>query len=243
MSESEAPVAASAVEPEASPPNVETEPERYDFNGKQLTADELWDEVVSNEVYYLPVDALKPARINPRRGHVASVIESLKEFGQHRPVVVQRSTREVIVGNHLLRAVKSLGWHLIQAIVVDDDDDKALRRAVADNATGDKAQWDEVELAEVLQKVGAVPGYEDDELSKLLAKLEPPKKPEQPTYPLVPRLNEKYDYVVVFCENETDWMWLQTKFDLRREKSYKSEAVATSHVITVERLQELLGEG
>jgi hypothetical protein len=53
-------------------------------------------------------------------------------------------------------------------------------------------------------------------------------------------LNERYDYVVIFSENETDWAWLETRFQLRREKSYKSEAVATSHVITVSRLQQLL---
>jgi hypothetical protein len=149
----------------------------------------------------VPVSLLRPAKKNPRRGAVAEVIESLREFGQHRPVVVQHSTGQVIVGNHMLKAAKQLGWEHIDALIVDDSDEVAMRRAIADNAVGD-----------------------------------------EPTYPLVPRMNEKYDYVVVFCENETDWNWLQTRLELRREKSYKSEAVATSHVITVGRLQEILGD-
>jgi hypothetical protein len=191
----------------------------------------------------VPIALLRLAKRNPRRGAVAEVIESLREFGQHRPVVVQRSTGEVVVGNHLLKAAMQLGWDELDAFVVDDDDDKALRRALADNAVGDKAGWDEQELAEVLKDTGAVPGFEQSEVDKLLAKLEDDigEKPE-PTYPIVPVLNEKYDYVFVFAENETDWAWLETVLELRSEKSYKSSAVGKSHVVTVARLQELLGE-
>jgi ParB-like chromosome segregation protein Spo0J len=188
----------------------------------------------------VPLELLKPARKNPRRGAVAEVIESLREFGQHRPMVVQHSNGEVAVGNHMLKAMLQLGWTEGDILLVDDGDEKAMRRAIADNAVGDKAGWDEEELAEVMQEVGAVPGMTEADIDKLMAKIAPPPKVDEPTYPLVPRLNEKYDYVVVFCENETDWNWLQTRFDLRKERSYKSEAVATSHVITVARLQELL---
>jgi hypothetical protein len=142
----------------------------------------------------------------------------------------------------MLKAAKSLGWETIDALIVRDDDDKAMRRALADNFTGDKATWDDEELAKVLRDVGAVPGFSENEVDALLRKLEPAPKTDEPTYPLVPRLNERYDYVIVFAENETDWTWLETKMQLRREKSYKSTAVATSHVVTVSRLQELLGE-
>jgi hypothetical protein len=140
----------------------------------------------------------------------------------------------------MFKAAKQLGWEEIDALIVDDSDEVALRRAVADNAVGDKATWDDQELAEVMQEIGAVPGMNEADIDKLMNKLAPPPKIAEPTYPLVPRMNEKYDYVVIFCENETDWNWLQTKLELRREKSYKSEAVATSHVITVERLQQIL---
>jgi hypothetical protein len=188
------------------------------------------------------LEHLKPASVNPRRGAVAEVIESLREFGQHRPLVVQRSTGQVIVGNHMFKAMLQLGWTEGDALIVDDNDHVAMRRAIADNATGDKAKWDDEELAEVMKEIGSVPGMDEGDIQKLLDKLAPPPKVEEPTYPLVPRLNEHYDYAVIMCDNETDWAWLQTKLDLRREKSYKSSAVAQSHVITVSRLQELLGD-
>lgn len=190
----------------------------------------------------VPIRLLKNASRNPRKGAVAEVVESLREFGQHRPVVVQRSNGEVIVGNHMLKAARALGWEEMAALIVNDDDDKAMRRALADNFTGDKATWDEEELAAVMKEVGAVPGFDQSEIDKLLSKLEPPEKVEDAAYPLVPRLGEKYDYVIVFADNETDATWLATRFDLRREKSYKSTAVAMSHVLTVERAREILGD-
>jgi hypothetical protein len=235
MTESSGPIPASEV-PVESPPEDErplTNEERLKLLHEFPMGEKPSDAVT------VPLKLLKPAKKNPRKGAVAEQIESLREFGQHRPLVVQHSTGEVIVGNHLLKA---MGWTEGDALILADDDHKALRRAVADNATGDKATYDEEELAEVMKEIGAVPGFGDGDIQKLLDKLEPEKKVDEPTYPLVPRLNEKYDYVMIFCTNETDWNWLQTKLQLRRERSYKSEAVATSHVITVERLQELLGE-
>ena len=185
---------------------------------------------------------ITPAKRNPRRGSVADVVDSLRKFGQHREVVVQQSTGQVIVGNHLYLAAKTIGWDELDAYVVDDDPATALARGVADNATGDKATWDEEELAEIMGEIGPVPGFGQDEIDKLIRKVTPPEEKAAPTYPLVARLNEHHDYVVIVCHTETDWSWLQTKFQLRQEKSYKSTAVALSHVVTVERLQEILGE-
>jgi len=223
-------------------PANEIEPEGDDFSEVPTYEVEPPEELPLGQ-QRLRVEWLETAQRNPRRGSVRDVVESLREFGQHRPVVVQQSTRQVIVGNHLLMAARTLGWEEIDAFVVDDDDDKALRRAIADNAVGDKAGWDDEELALVLKDIGPVPGFDEAEIEKALKVLGTEEvEVAEPTYPLVPRLNEHYDYVMIFCETETDWVWLQTRLQLRREKSYKSSAVATSHVLTVSRFQELIGE-
>jgi hypothetical protein len=207
-----------------------------------MGANVLWAQMETRRYYRVPLHAVKLASFNPRRGQIAGIIESLREFGQHRAAVVQQSTGEVLIGNHMVKAMQQLGWEELDVYLVGDDDDEALRRLIADNATGDQATWDEEELATALRKTGAVPGFDDDAVDKLLRSLEPEKPKEEPTYPLVARLNEHYDYVMIFCENETDWTWLQTTLQLRTEKSYKSGAVARSHVVTVSRLQELMGQ-
>jgi hypothetical protein len=201
------------------------------------------DEIVLEAGRYdeMPLAWLIPARRNANRGRIGDIVEALKEFGQHKALVVQRSTREIIVGNHTYQAMRTLGWNHAWVVVVDDDDEKALRRALTDNATGRNAEWDKEELADQLQKVGSVPGITDDQVAELLGKLEAKAAPpDQPVFPITPRFNESYDYVVVVAENEMDAAWLRTRFMLRKEANYKNSGVGTSHVVTVERAREVI---
>ena len=64
-------------------------------------------------VVLVPLNELHEDPKNARQGNVQSIIDSLKEFGQHRPCVVQRSTNQIRIGNHLYKAAKVLGWEKI----------------------------------------------------------------------------------------------------------------------------------
>jgi hypothetical protein len=201
---------------------------------------EFWRDVELGHIH-VPIALLTPAKRNPRRGNVREVAESLREFGQHRPVVVQRGSGEIIVGNHLYHAALLLGWGSLDAFVVDDDDKQALRRAVADNAVGDQAGWDKEELASVMQEIGAVPGYGESDIAKLLESLAGKTGlGDEATYPVMAVLNEQYETVLIVAKNAVDWAWLETKLQLRKERSYKSTQVAVCHVLSVGRLQEVL---
>jgi hypothetical protein len=112
---------------------------------------------------------------NPRRGDVAAIAESLARNGQYRPIVVQRSTRYVLAGNHTLRAARSLGWSHINVVWVDVDDDGARRIVAADNRTADLAENDDAALAALLGSLDgdlAGTGYTDADYEGLLADLE-----------------------------------------------------------------------
>jgi hypothetical protein len=147
---------------------------------------------------------------NPRKGNVAAIIQSLKEFGQHRPIVVQKDTNRIIAGNHMFQAAQSLGWEEIQCVIVDDDDDKAIRRGIADNATSDLARWDDDQLKELLGEVGTdIAGIDDQLVKRLFAKI---VDDSDPIYELVPKPGEKYDYVVLFADNDIDHGFLMTFF-------------------------------
>ncbi len=180
--------------------------------------------------------------MNARKGNVAVIVDSLREFGQHRPIVVQKETGRIIAGNHTFFAAQTLGWEEIDVIYVDDDDVTATRRAIADNATGDHARWDERILKDLLESVGEdVPGV-DQALLDRLAKLDEVPVEETPIYPIVPKPGEGYSYVVIIADTVVDVAWLETAFDLQKEQSYKSTLVGKSKVLTVERFRSLLGE-
>ncbi len=99
----------------------------------------------------VPIARLKPWQANYRRGDIGAVSESLRAFGQKKPVVVQRSNMTVVAGNHVLQAALALGWRRLAAVVSEMDDVMAARYAIADNRTSDLAANDEPVLAELLK--------------------------------------------------------------------------------------------
>lgn len=78
---------------------------------------------------------------------------SLQEFGQTKPILVQKSTMYVIAGNGTLQAAKALGWTQIEAHLLDLTDDKANALAILDNKSTDESQWDEKGLTDLLKQL------------------------------------------------------------------------------------------
>lgn len=135
--------------------------------------------MVRTELAHLavPIDEISNHPRNVRQGDVGAIAESLKENGQYRPIVVQRSTGHVLAGNHTLKAAKALGWKEIAVSYVDCDDQRALRILLADNRTNDLASYDDAGLAELLKELAeseaglAGTMYDGDELDQLLTDL------------------------------------------------------------------------
>ena len=114
------------------------------------------------QVVRVPLSRIIPHPQNARRGNVDQIRLSLSEFGQFKPLVVQRSTKRILCGNHTYLAAQALEWTHIDVHYQDIDDEKALRLALADNGTGDLATWDDQVLLEQLRSAGKdVPGFDE----------------------------------------------------------------------------------
>lgn len=135
--------------------------------------------MIREELAYLtvPIDEVSNHPRNVRQGDVGAIAESLKEHGQYRPIVVQRSTGYVLAGNHTLKAAKALGWKKVAVTYVECDDERALRILLADNRTNDLATYDDGALAELLKELTesetglAGTMYDGDALDQLLSDL------------------------------------------------------------------------
>jgi hypothetical protein len=89
----------------------------------------------------VPVADLIPHPQNPRRGNVAAIVASIRANGWFGVLVVQRSTRYVLAGNHRLAAAVELGIEAEPVQWIDCDDRTALRILLADNRTSDLAHY------------------------------------------------------------------------------------------------------
>jgi len=138
-----------------------------------------------NTIERLPLDSLVLYPGNPRRGDVAAIRESLRVNSQYEPIVVQASTRQVLAGNHRVLAARELGWTEIDAVVIDVDDEHALRILLSSNRTSDKGSYDTEDLLRALRQVAEVgldgTGYSDSDMDDLLAQVK--RLQEEPLLP------------------------------------------------------------
>jgi DNA modification methylase len=124
----------------------------------------------------VPIKSLHGYPGNARRGDLSLIQESLREHGQYRAVVVQKSTQMVLAGNHTWLAAQAEGWTEIDIDEVDVSDDEARKIVLIDNRANDAAAYDDSELAVLLTSlegdyVGT--GFAQIDLDTLLDSLAP----------------------------------------------------------------------
>lgn len=126
----------------------------------------------------VPLDQVQPHPDNPRRGDTAGIAESLDANGWYGAVVAQASTGRILVGNHRWLTLKEAGASEVPVIWLEVDDDRARRILLADNRTGDRADYDRAGLLDLLESMAGEPdalagtGYDLDALEDLRAVLD-----------------------------------------------------------------------
>lgn len=101
------------------------------------------------------LDEIRPYENNPRHNDAAVeyVANSLREFGWKQPIVIDRDGI-IVAGHTRYKAAQRLGLKTAPCLIADDltpDQVKAYR--LADNKTGEAAEWDFAELERELEGI------------------------------------------------------------------------------------------
>jgi ParB-like chromosome segregation protein Spo0J len=122
------------------------------------------------------VDSLVPSKKNPKRGNVDAISESIEENRFYGAVIVQKSTRRILAGEHKWKAAKKEGLKRVPVIIVDVDDKVANRILLVDNRAAELCSYDNSVLMSIMEdtkkQLGSLAGtgYTDLDLGRLLAK-------------------------------------------------------------------------
>lgn len=133
------------------------------------------------ETRMIPLDELTPFPGNARRGDRKTLLESLEANGQYRSLIVRRTPDGelvVLAGNNTLEALSDRGDERARCEIVSCDDATALRVNLVDNASNDKATYDDrarAALLELLDGQVTGSGYDDDEADTIIARFEEPE--------------------------------------------------------------------
>jgi hypothetical protein len=125
------------------------------------------------------------ARTHPKV-NLDSLVASLREFGQQKPVVIN-AEMQIVAGHGLVEAAKQLGWEYVATLTTDLVTPELMAAyAIADNRTAELSEWEYRTLSEELKRLQiaspnllAALGWKDYELKALLEATysPPPQKP------------------------------------------------------------------
>lgn len=121
----------------------------------------------------VPIESVRPdpanVRLHPEK-NLDAIADSLKAFGQQKPIVVD-GRGIIVAGNGTHAAARNLGWTDIDVVRTDLTGPEAIAFAIADNRTAELAEWDQAALAAQIAGLDEDLriGWDDGDLSDLLA--------------------------------------------------------------------------
>lgn len=134
---------------------------------------------MSLKIESVQLEDLKQYPNNPRKGNVKLIAESLQNYGQYKPITVNKRTGEILAGNHTYLAARELGWKSIAVAYVDVDEPTAAKIVAIDNRSTDLGEYDNNILLELLGNLPDLDasGYDQSDLDDLKALLEESSTP------------------------------------------------------------------
>lgn len=186
----------------------------------------------------VPLEELVPNARNPNK-HPAEQLQLylkiIKAHGWRRAIVVSKQTGLIVRGHGAYMAMQ-LGKLTAAPVNFQDYEtpEAELEDLVADNELARLARCNKGELDKILKEL------RDVELAGILRKLDEPET--SPTYPITSKLNESYDFVLIFTENASDFVFLQNLAGVQTESSYKKTGVGTGRCVPFQRFIKSLRE-
>lgn len=170
---------------------------------------------------------LKPYPNNPRKGNIDLIAESLKTYGQYKPITVNKRTNEILAGNHTYQAALKLGWPTIAVTYVDVDANTAAKIVLMDNRTSDAGGYDDGALYGLLDSLEDidVTGYTDKDLRELKELFDAPETTLRNTvmgktlHEWQESLNSRTTRIIMFDYEKARYTWVAEKLEQFREEN------------------------
>lgn len=195
------------------------------------------------------ISEIKTNPDNPRiikNNKFYKLVNSIRQFPKMleiRPIVVN-GNMVVLGGNMRLKACKEAGLTEVPIVLADDlTPEEQKEFIIKDNVNF--GTWDaemlanEWDLNKLLDWGLGATDLAIQEIEELRSEEE---EEEDCIYPITPRLSEKHDYVMIIADNEIEYSYLKTFFNLSDQKDYKSSKVGQGRVVTFDEFKRIIDE-
>ena len=161
---------------------------------------------------------------NPRvnKKAVSAVVESIRHYGWRQPIVTDEN-HVIIVGETRFLAAKQMRLKTIPVhVAVGFSEEQARAYRIADNRTGEFSEWDVNLLASELKEIDMAKHFTGfDNINDVAAGLA--GDDNEPEVEFTEELLEEHNYVVLYFDNEVDWLQAETLLGLKPTKALNSK--------------------
>jgi hypothetical protein len=205
------------------------------------------DETPSLEIHEIDINLINEAEYNPRKISAKKKKElrdSMVKFGIREALKVNTfpSRENVLISGHQrLKIAKELGFKKVpvtyEYVNLEDEKEMNLRW----NKNGGEFALEK--LAEVASRDKLLEiGFIDKELPKLFTEFEEEFNSidkDDPVYPIIPKFDESYNTIMIFCKTEMDFNWLKNVLKIERKQDQRNGKVGECCVITAKEFQQI----
>lgn len=174
-------------------------------------------------ITYKATDDLLPYAMNSRTHddkQVEQIAKSIQEFGFTNPILIDEADC-IIAGHGRLMAAKRLELKDVPTIALTGlNESQRKAYVIADNKLALNAGWNEKMLMRELFSLDdekfdlSLTGFEKDELNQLLDLDADLSGETDGDIEFSEELGEAHNFVVLYFDNDIDWLSAQTHFDL-----------------------------
>jgi hypothetical protein len=166
----------------------------------------------------IEISKLKPAEYNPRqisKKQYNDLKQSVEKFGLVDPIILNKDMT-VIGGHQRLKVCKDLNYDKISCVVLDLSKEQERELNIRLNKSGGEFDMDALANYFDVEELTDW-GFKHVELGLNIDKID-----EDPEIEFSQYLDESHNYVVLFFDNDIDWLQAQTHFDLKSVSSKRS---------------------
>ena len=166
----------------------------------------------------IEISKLKPAEYTPRqisKKQYNDLKQSVEKFGLVDPIILNKDMT-VIGGHQRLKVCKDLNYDKISCVVLDLSKEQERELNIRLNKSGGEFDMDALANYFDVEELTDW-GFKHVELGLNIDKID-----EDPEIEFSQYLDESHNYVVLFFDNDIDWLQAQTHFDLKSVSSKRS---------------------
>lgn len=179
------------------------------------------------EIIKIALSEIKPYENNVKqhpRKQIDQIKASIKEFGNNDPIAVDESN-VIIEGHGRFMALRELGYteaECIRLVGLTDDQKKAYR--LVHNKLTLNSDFEVDDLIKELESIIAIDMAKYDFLSST-DELQMEEKGE---VLFTEVLGEEHNYIVLYFDNEVDWLQAKTVFEIQPVKAFSTRRDGTT---------------